>query len=299
MTQPSPGARLQIAEVNRLSDAGFCDRFAGVFEKTPWIPAAVVGLRPFASKAQLLAAMADALAQAEPARKLALLRAHPVLGGQAAKRGEVTAHSKSEQAGLGLDSMTGPEEESFAQLNQAYLDRFDFPFIIAVRGQRDRRAILAAIQQRIEQPLAVERERALAEVVQIAGFRLDGLIADGEADGAKASALTLSLHVLDTAVGTAGVGLAFTFSRIEADEVRSPLAAAQTDAGGRWALDPQTVLSPGLYELVFAAGDYQAARGRESFYDSIALRFRTQPAGGHYHIPLILSPFGYSTYRGG
>lgn len=289
-------AKIRMFEVNRMPNVAFCDYFSGVFEKTPWIPAAVVMRRPFASKQALLQSMADALAGSEPAQKLALLQAHPVLGGQAAKRGEVTEHSKAEQAGLGLDRMQGEEEEAFAQLNQAYLERFGYPFIIAVRGQRDRLAILATLRQRFDSPPEAERDRALAEVVKIAGFRLDGLIAEDEPVGRP---LSLSLHVLDTAAGTAGAGLAFTLTCIAADEARIPLADAVTNEGGRWSFDQPAMLSPGLYELIFEAGAYQAALGRDSFYDRIALRFRMQSAGGHYHIPLILSPFGYSTYRGG
>ena len=300
MMQAAGEARNDMSEVNRMSNVDFCEYFSGVFERTPWIPAAVVERRPFASKGALLSAMADVLARAEPARKLALLQAHPMLGGQAAKRGDVTTHSKSEQAGLGLDRMEGEEDDAFAKLNQAYLERFGFPFIIAVRGQRDRQAILAALRQRFESSPDVEREQALAEVVKIAGFRLDGLILDDEI---AVPPLTLSLHVLDTASGTAGAGLAFTLSRIEAQdaepEVRIALTGSVTDAGGRWALDRAIALAGGLYELVFEAGAYQAEKGRDSFYDRIALRFRLQGSGGHYHIPLILSPFGYSTYRGG
>lgn len=296
MTQVAPETRIQMSEVNRMSEVAFCEYFAGIFEKTPWIPAAVVGLRPFASKVALLTAMSDILGRAEPARKLALLQAHPVLGGQAAKRGEVTEHSRSEQAGLGLDRMSDAEDDTFAALNQAYLERFGFPFIIAVRGQRDRAAILTALRQRFEHSPEQERETALAEVVKIAGFRLDGLVAD---DTAAAPKLTLSLHVLDTASGAPGAGIAFTLAAVAPGEQGPPLAAAVTDAGGRWALDRATELSPGLYELVFDAEAYQAAQARESFYDRIIIRFRIHPAGGHYHIPLILSPFGYSTYRGG
>jgi hydroxyisourate hydrolase len=228
-------------------------------------------------------------------RRLALLQAHPVLGGQAAKRGEVTAHSKSEQAGLGLDQMQG-EEEAFAQLNQAYLERFGFPFIIAVRGQRDRRAILIALRQRFESSVEVERETALAEVVKIAGFRLDGLVTEEQV---VVLPLTLSVHVLDTAAGTPGAGLAFTLVRIEPDETRTALTGGVADAGGRWGFDRATPLPAGLYEFVFEAGAYQAEQGRDSFYDRITIRFRMKAEGGHYHIPLILSPFGYSTYRGG
>jgi 5-hydroxyisourate hydrolase len=68
---------------------------------------------------------------------------------------------------------------------------------------------------------------------------------------------------------------------------------ATLDAGGRATLLPELVV--GAYELSFHAGAYQAAK----FYDVIPVRFNITDAGQHYHIPLILSPFGYSTYRGG
>ncbi|HEX3984058.1 MAG TPA: 2-oxo-4-hydroxy-4-carboxy-5-ureidoimidazoline decarboxylase [Acidisoma sp.] len=280
-----------------MSDAAFCGHFAGLFEKTPWIAETVASLRPFVSKLSLLSAMADILAQAEPARKLALLQAHPILGGQAAKRGEITASSRAEQSDLGLDCMAGDEERTFAQLNQAHLERFGFPFIIAVRGQRDRQTILTALRQRFESSLEAERDTALAEVVKIAGFRLEALVAEGCAEGIIPP-LTLSLHVLDTATGVPGAGVAFRLTRID-EESRTLIVGAVTDAGGRWALDATPPLRPGLYELVFEAEAYQQVQGRESFYDRIVVRFRMKPAAGHHHIPLILSPFGYTTYRGG
>lgn len=172
---PSP---CPLTTVNEMPVAAFCAFFEGVFEKTPWIVAQAAALRPFASKASLLAAMASILAAADDARKLALLQAHPVLGGQPARRGEVTSASREEQAGLGLDRMQGAEDQAFADLNRAYQERFGFPFIIAVKGQKDRAAILAALRRRIDSPAAVEREAALAEVVKIAGFRLDALVTD-------------------------------------------------------------------------------------------------------------------------
>jgi 5-hydroxyisourate hydrolase len=116
---------------------------------------------------------------------------------------------------------------------------------------------------------------------------------------AAAGGLSLSLHVLDTARGQAGVGLAFSLSRMADGKAPVTLAEAETDGAGRWAADGAVPLSEGTYELVFDAGRYQAGFGTPGFYDRIAIRFRMQSDGGHYHIPLILSPFGYSTYRGG
>jgi 5-hydroxyisourate hydrolase len=114
-----------------------------------------------------------------------------------------------------------------------------------------------------------------------------------------AGALTLSLHVLDTARGQPGAGLAFSLSRIVDPDGRVLLAEGVTDDVGRWALEPATRLDPGIHELVFAAAAYQARFDTPGFYDRIAIRFRLVQDGGHYHIPLILAPFGYSTYRGG
>jgi len=112
-------------------------------------------------------------------------------------------------------------------------------------------------------------------------------------------ALSLSLHVLDTARGQAAAGLSFSLSRVADMDRRVFLAEDTTDDAGRWVLEPATRLDPGIHELIFAAAAYQARFGTAGFYDVIAIRFRLLQDGGHYHIPLILAPFGYSTYRGG
>jgi 2-oxo-4-hydroxy-4-carboxy-5-ureidoimidazoline decarboxylase len=173
-----PSAPRPLWAVNKMPAAEFAALFAGVFEHTPWIAAKASLERPFPSKQALLGAMTKALMAASEEDQLALLAAHPTLGGEAAKRGEVTASSRAEQAGLGLDRMEGDEEAAFAAMNLAYQRRFGFPFIIAVKGQRDRAAILAALTRRFDATAEAERQAALAEVVKIAGFRLDALIDD-------------------------------------------------------------------------------------------------------------------------
>ena len=177
MTEPdAPPVPRPIWAINQMTAAEFGTLFAGVFEHTPWIAAKAALEQPFPSKQALVGAMAKALLAAPEEDQLAVLRAHPMLGGDAAKRGEVTASSRTEQAGLGLDRMEGDEEAAFAAMNIAYQQRFGFPFIIAVKGQRDRAAILAALTRRFDQTPDAERQTALAEVVKIAGFRVDALI---------------------------------------------------------------------------------------------------------------------------
>ena len=106
---------------------------------------------------------------------------------------------------------------------------------------------------------------------------------------------TLSTHVLDTALGRPAQGIRVTLERAE-DVVGSGV----TDADGRvrdlHKADPQ--LSQGSYTLRFYVADYFSKAGRESFFPEIVVNFRIGEGAEHYHVPLLLSPFGYSTYRG-
>jgi 5-hydroxyisourate hydrolase len=109
----------------------------------------------------------------------------------------------------------------------------------------------------------------------------------------------LTTHVLDTARGVPAAGLRIRLWRIDGDR-RTALADMVTNADGRTdaPILPAADFAPGAYELEFAAGDYLRACGApDGFLDVIPLRFR-MGAAAHYHVPLLLSPFGYATYRG-
>lgn len=104
----------------------------------------------------------------------------------------------------------------------------------------------------------------------------------------------VSAHVLDTMAGTPARGIALTLS----DEHGAEIAAAVTDADGRASeLGPQT-LDPGHYRITFATGEYFASRRRATFFPRVVVDFTVEPGEGHYHVPLLLSPFAFSTYRG-
>lgn len=104
----------------------------------------------------------------------------------------------------------------------------------------------------------------------------------------------ITTHVLDAALGGPARGIAVTLSGAEGGEV----ASGVTDAAGRIAdLGPER-LDPGAYRLTFATGAYFAATGRDAFYPRVSIEFVVADAEEHYHVPLLLSPFSYSTYRG-
>ena len=113
----------------------------------------------------------------------------------------------------------------------------------------------------------------------------------------------LTTHVLDTMSGEPGAGIAVELFRLEGER-RQPLVRLSTDADGR---SPAPLLQgpelqPGVYELLFHVGDYFRARAvalaEPAFLDRVPVRFGVADAARHYHVPLLISPFGYSTYRG-
>ena len=112
----------------------------------------------------------------------------------------------------------------------------------------------------------------------------------------------LTTHVLDTAHGRPAAGLSVTLHRAEPD--RAEMTTAVTNADGRCdrPLLEGEALSAGTYELVFDVGPYFERLGldlpKPKFLDRVVIRFGVSDAAAHYHVPLLLSPYGYSTYRG-
>ncbi|TWB15018.1 5-hydroxyisourate hydrolase [Nitrospirillum bahiense] len=114
----------------------------------------------------------------------------------------------------------------------------------------------------------------------------------------------LTTHVLDTMAGKPGAGITVVLDRLGPGDVRTRVAEARTNADGRCdaPLLAGADLLPGRYELTFAVGAYFQARGvtltDPPFLDEVPIRFAISDAGQHYHVPLLISPYAYSTYRG-
>lgn len=108
--------------------------------------------------------------------------------------------------------------------------------------------------------------------------------------------MTLSTHILDAMSGRPAAGVTVTLERRTADGGRTVLETASTDEDGR--LRFGRALSPGVYLITFGSGDYFAARGVTTFYPEVTVTFEVTSDSEHYHVPLLLSPFAYSTYRG-
>ena len=106
---------------------------------------------------------------------------------------------------------------------------------------------------------------------------------------------TISTHVLDTALGKPAAGVRVTLSRDH-----SLIGSGVTDDDGRVRdlLQGGSSLGEGEYKLTFSVGDYFGASKRSSFYTQIVVSFQVGGGTEHYHVPLLVSPYGYSTYRG-
>lgn len=119
------------------------------------------------------------------------------------------------------------------------------------------------------------------------------------AAGIAAAANPLSVHVLDLQSGQPSAGIRVTLEQRAGEQWRE-LAAGVTNAQGRIAaLYPEgKPIAAGEYRIVFQTGEHFARQGKPSFFPRIPVEFNVDNPDQHYHIPLLLSPFGYSTYRG-
>jgi OHCU decarboxylase len=163
---------------SRMSRTLFVERFGGVYEHAPWVAEAAydAGLSADAdSAAGLAVAMKRAMLAGDDAARRTLINAHPDLAGKLALAKTLTPESTGEQAGAGLDRLTGEELARFTALNQSYRARFGFPFIMAVKGST-KSDILAAFERRLKQDKQSEFETALDEVNKIAALRLKDIL---------------------------------------------------------------------------------------------------------------------------
>jgi OHCU decarboxylase len=158
--------------INGLDRAAFVERFGPLFEHSPWVADAAWRDRPFADREELYEALVAAMHAAPRDRKLALIRAHPDLAGRAAIAGTLTESSRREQASAGLDRLTPDEYAAFTRTNEAYRERFGFPFVVCAR-EHTKESILRVAAERLRNGKDEEIGVALAEIAKIARLRLD------------------------------------------------------------------------------------------------------------------------------
>ena len=291
---------VSLQSLNTVDKAGFIAALGDVYEHAPWVAEAAFSRRPFATLAGLHDAMMAAVRAVPADRRLALITGHPDLAGKAARAGAMTRESNAEQASAGLDALSETEFEQFHRLNNAYREKFAMPFIICVR-RHTKDSILRQFASRLRNDAPAETQAALDEIFRIVALRLDQRV-----DAAERLEVhgRLSTHVLDTRDGHPAAGVTIELFELSANGEHRLIARAATNRDGR--TDAPLIggrpLPIGRYELRFHVGDYFAHAGAPQddppFLDVVPVQFAVAEPEGHYHVPLLVTPWSYATYRG-
>jgi len=289
-----------LYELNACSRDDFVAALLNIFEYSPWIAEQAASMRPFAGVKQLFDTMKAAVDRAPSELRLALIRAHPDLANKTQRAAGLTAESGAEQNSVGLDRLSDAEYQAFERVNNAYRAKFGFPYIVCVR-RHTRDSILRDFERRLPNDAKTEIQKSIEEICRIAALRIDQLVT---ADDRLQVHGRLSTHVLDTHGGRPAAGIAVELVELSELGASRVVTRARTNEDGR--TDQPLIggrpVPIGRYELTFSVADYfagrQVAMSDPPFLDLIPLRFSVSEPEGHLHVPLLVTPWSYATYRG-
>ena len=289
-----------LFELNASSKDDFVAALASIFEHSPWIAEQAASARPFTGVNQLFATMKAAVDRAVPELRLALIKAHPDLANKTQRAAGLTADSNAEQNSAGLDRLSDAEYAAFERVNNAYRAKFGFPYIVCVR-RHTKDSMLRDFERRLPNNAETEMQKSIEEICRIAALRIDQLVTSE--DRLKVEG-RLSTHVLDTHSGKPAAGIEVELVELSDLGVSRVVARTVTNADGR--TDQPLVhgrpVPIGRYEMTFSVGKYFAERkvpmSDPPFLDRIPLRFSVSDPEGHLHVPLLVTPWSYATYRG-
>ncbi|AXU11993.1 2-oxo-4-hydroxy-4-carboxy-5-ureidoimidazoline decarboxylase [Streptomyces clavuligerus] len=282
---PAPG----LARLNAASDADALAALGEICASRAWARL-LLARRPYPDTEALLAAADAALAELTPDDLAEALAGHAPIG--APRPGDPV--SAREQHGMtGADAALRDEMRT---LNEEYRRRFGQVFLIRAIGLTGEE-MRDALRARLGHPPEREREAVRAELGGINRARLTRL--------ARPPTASVSTHVLDTSAGRPAPGVPVTLSVRRGDDGPwTPLGTSATDADGRCRDLPHPPGDTTQIRLDFRTADHLAARAGEAalgaaraFFPEVSVVCAVEP-GEHYHVPLLLNPFGYCVYRG-
>ena len=280
---------MTLAELNALTPDRAAEALRACCGASRWV-SAMVARRPFTSVDDVFAAADSEWKRMGPDDWHEAFSHHPRIGERAA------GWAAGEQASVATAGST--VQEQLGDVNRAYEQKFGHIYIVCATG-KSADELLSIARARLSNPPSAELRIAADEQRKITQLRLRKLLP-------RTLMSTISTHVLDTALGKPAAGVPVLLERVrdpkgnDAHELRgATIGAGTTDDDGRLKdfVSAGASLEPGTYRLRFDVADYFKASGREVFYPEVSVLFRVT-SEGHYHIPLLLSPFGYSTYRG-
>jgi 2-oxo-4-hydroxy-4-carboxy-5-ureidoimidazoline decarboxylase len=289
-----------LADLNACGKEDFVAALANVFEYSPWIAEQAAMARPFAGVNALFNTMKRVVDAAASEPRLALIKAHPDLANKTQRAAGLTAESSSEQNSVGLDRLSDAEYEAFERVNNAYGGKFGFPYIVCVR-RHTRDSILRDFERRLPNDAATEMQKSIDEICRIAALRVDQLVVSEDRLAVNGR---LSTHVLDTHSGRPAAGISVELMELSDLGEARVVTRTVTNSDGR--TDQPLIggrpVPIGRYQLTFSVGAYfgerQVPMSDPPFLDQIPLRFSVSEPEGHLHVPLLVTPWSYATYRG-
>ncbi|MGK5638980.1 2-oxo-4-hydroxy-4-carboxy-5-ureidoimidazoline decarboxylase [Streptomyces sp. URMC 126] len=280
-----------LTRFNAAEDGAARAALSEVCASTAWAAEMLAG-RPYRDVAALCAASDAAVARLDEAGLDEALAGHPPIG----RPTPGDAVSAAEQRGMaGAPDRLADEVR---ELNLAYQERFGHVFLVCATG-RTAEELRDALRRRLANPPERERRVARAELARINRLRLVRLAeGDGAPPASPAPGATVSTHVLDTAAGRPATGVTVRLAA-HVHGVWTALGTAETDGDGRCGNLPALPGDAGHARLLFEVGPHLSREraGGAAFFPEVTAAFAVAP-GEHYHVPLLLSPFGYSVYRG-
>jgi hydroxyisourate hydrolase len=281
---------MRLEAFNALDEESAVRELRRCCGSTRWVDA-MIRARPFPS-AEAIADTGDTVwTSLDAADWLEAFAAHPHIGELRAGTSNTAGWEQQEQAG----ARSAPKEitERLVARNRQYETRFGYIFIVCATGKTVEE-MLAIIEDRLQNDSREELRIAAEEQRQITRLRV-GKLLDADPHGHH----MITTHVLDTARGEPAVGMTIILE-IRQASAWSPVGRGTTDEDGRVStLTDDRELAPGTYRLTFDTGTYHREQGISlPFFPEAKITFNVRDIDEHYHVPLLLSPFGYSTYRG-
>jgi hydroxyisourate hydrolase len=285
---------MTLAELNGLGDAAAVSELLRCCGSTRWAHE-MAGARPFASVDAMTAAADTISAGLDRADWLEAFSAHPQIGSSGSGRSSGSSGSSASSGDWSAAEQAGAASASsdvlarLSEANREYEARFGYIFIVCATG-KSAQEMLRLLEGRLDNDPLIEIRIAANEQRKITHLRIAKLL---ESSG------RITTHVLDTSRGCPGAGMRVVLE-IRNGDAWSHVGQGTTDANGRLAtLTGNQPIIAGDYRLTFDTGGYLRARGAaDAFFPDVTITFTVADASQHFHVPLLLNPFGYSTYRG-
>lgn len=215
---------------------------------------------------------------------------HPKIGDLSSLKEKFAGKEQASVAAATEDTL-----KALAAANAEYESKFGFIFIVCATG-KSAQEMLDLLLDRLKNSAMEELHIAMGEQQKITLIRFAKLMPEADFSFLRVSQITT--HVLDTSLGYPGRNIAIQMQRL-VDGTWQTLAQGRTNEDGRIPdlLPQERILKPDTYKMVFDTGSYFRKQNLKTFYPVVEIIFNTFD-DAHYHVPLLVNPFGYSTYRG-